>query len=85
MLKMTFESGRGPIEVATDCNGNGEAYFTRDDLIAAVKDGEFTHPMLGIAYRVLMPVRRNAGRAVLQTQTWRDVSEATVFDATSGS
>ena len=87
MLKMTFESGRGPVEVEIDDRHycNGRAYFRKDDMFADVVDGEFTAPMSEVKYRVLLPTPRNVnGEAVLEIRTWRTVARSSVFDATSG-
>ena len=87
MLKMTFESGRGPIEVKiTDSHfGNGEAYFRRDDMLATVTNGRFAHPMWGTEYHVMVPYGGGRREAVLEVRTWREVGRASVFDATPGS
>lgn len=88
MLKMTFESGRGPIEVEIDDRHfcNGRAYFRKDDMFADVVDGEFTHPAFNLKYRVLLPIPGGFRReAVLETMIWKHVARSAVFDATPGS
>lgn len=80
MLKMNFESGRGTIDVTMDCNGNGEAYFRRDDMFAPITLGTFTHPMFNTAYRILSGYGTKSRRYTLQTQTWETVSDTLPYN-----
>jgi hypothetical protein len=68
---MTFQTGRGIVEVIVDCNGNGEAYFRGDDMGADIKMWEFSHPYHGTEYRILTNYRNDP--PILQTRTWVNV------------
>ena len=81
MERVTFNSGRGVIEVTYRvCEDgytiNGKAYFKSDDMIADLNaDGTFVHPYYGTQYKFSTPIKyvKFGQFARLQVQEWRSV------------
>ncbi len=57
--KVTFYKDGDPLEIVYWFDGRnvvmGEAYFRKDDMLADVVDGMFTHPWTGTQFQLTVP------------------------------